>query len=397
MSLRSRLSSIYGEALPSSPAPETDLTSHIEGQWVDTEDGRLLQIERHYPLEYRHGNVTLRELRDLELRELDLLAGQSICVSDCKDLLFLDTETTGLAGGTGTHVFLIGIGFFSEDAFRVVQLFLPELGHEPALLRQLGHVLGEEARASKLVTFNGKCYDINLLETRFIIHRIPFALSSLPHLDLLYPARQVWRGCFADCGLQTLEHRVLGFARNGDIPGYQIPQAYFAYLRTGRFPMLHQILRHNRLDILTLLSLSTVLIRGLNRPEPAWFPCPIAVARILEARGETSRARRILEAALGKAEWLVKRGEILTTLGLLAKKEKDFPAALRYFKDAFGESNRPQLEAYEEAAKILEHQLGDFRRALTIVEQGLRNYSESEALAHRHHRLKCRISGRRWY
>src|SRR5207302_806542 len=144
--------------------------------------------------------------------------------------LFLDTETTGLAGGPGTYAFLVGAGWIEGDAFVVTQHFMRDLDEEPALLAALAPLL---ERAGGVVTFNGSGFDLPLLETRFVLARRRWP-ATLPHLDLLRPSRRVWTGCLDDCRLGTLERDVLGLSREEDVPGAVIPSLYFDWLRRRR-------------------------------------------------------------------------------------------------------------------------------------------------------------------
>src|SRR5207245_11750591 len=166
-------------------------------------------------------------------------------------LIFLVTETTGLAGGTGTYAFLVGAGWIEGDVFVVAQHFMRDLDEEPALLAALAPLL---ERAGGVVTFNGAGFDLPLLETRFVLARRRWP-ATLPHLDLLRPSRRVWTGCFDDCRLGTLERDVLGLAREEDVPGALIPSLYFDWLRRRRAAPLARVFAHNRDDVLSLAAL----------------------------------------------------------------------------------------------------------------------------------------------
>src|SRR5438309_4805441 len=199
----------------------------VGGEVVDTGAGSLLVVRREYPLTHRHGRVPLDGVRRAPL---DVLARVARVEGDglaAERLLFLDTETTGLAGGTGTYAFLVGAGWIEDDRFVVVQHFMRDLDEEAALLAALAPLL---ERASALVTFNGSGFDVPLLETRFILGRRRWP-AALLHLDLMHPARRVWAARFVDCRLSTLEREVLGHRRENDVPGSVIPSLYFDFLR----------------------------------------------------------------------------------------------------------------------------------------------------------------------
>jgi uncharacterized protein len=223
----------------------------VGGEVVDTGAGSLLVVRHEYSLDHRHGRMALDGLAQIPMELLGRLARLDGPAPDPTRLLFLDTETTGLAGGTGTYAFLVGAGWREDDRFVVTQYFMRDLDEEPALLAALAPVL---ERAGGLVTFNGGGFDVPLLETRFVLARRRWP-ALLPHLDLLRPARRMWTACYDDCRLATLEHAVLGLAREGDVPGALIPSLYFDWLRLRRASPLTRVFTHNRDDVLSLAAL----------------------------------------------------------------------------------------------------------------------------------------------
>jgi uncharacterized protein YprB with RNaseH-like and TPR domain len=223
----------------------------VGGEVVDTGAGSLLVVRQEYPTGHRHGRVALEGVRRAPLDVLARLARLPSPPPDPDRLLFLDTETTGLAGGTGTYAFLVGAGWLEDDRFVVTQYFMRDLDEEPALLAALAPVV---ERAEALVTFNGGGFDLPLLETRFVLARRRWP-GMLPHLDLLRPARRVWATSLEDCRLGTLERRVLGLARESDVPGGLIPTLYFDWLRLRRGAPLARVFAHNRDDVLSLAAL----------------------------------------------------------------------------------------------------------------------------------------------
>lgn len=223
----------------------------VGGEVVDTGAGSLLVARQEYPTGHRHGRVALDGVRRAPLDVLARLARFPGPPPDPDRLLFLDTETTGLAGGTGTYAFLVGAGWLEDDRFVVTQYFMRDLDEEPALLAALAPVV---ERAEALVTFNGGGFDLPLLETRFVLARRRWP-GMLPHLDLLRPARRVWATSLEDCRLGTLERRVLGLARESDVPGGLIPTLYFDWLRLRRGAPLARVFAHNRDDVLSLAAL----------------------------------------------------------------------------------------------------------------------------------------------
>lgn len=185
-------------------------------------------------------------------------------------LLAIDTETTGLAGGTGTRAFVIGIARWHDDAITVTQWLLTELGGEPALLAALTAALGQHADESKspatLLSYNGKSYDLPLLRTRWRLARQPDPTQELAHLDLLHPVRRAYRGVWENCRLATVERQLLGIVREDDLPGSEAPAAFTRWLREGDAGDLVRVVEHNRQDVVSLVRLAECMGRHAEQP-----------------------------------------------------------------------------------------------------------------------------------
>lgn len=175
------------------------------------------------------------------------------------DLLFFDTETTGLAGGTGTRAFMIGAADVTVNGLRVRQLTIGNTSAEPAMLEAFRTWLSP---TTILASYNGKSYDAPLLKTRYRLMRQNEPLTGLAHVDLLYPSRRRYRGVFENCRLATIERRVLGIVREDDLPGSEAPGAWLGYLRGGSAHLLRRVMEHNRQDVVTLARLAAHLADG---------------------------------------------------------------------------------------------------------------------------------------
>jgi uncharacterized protein YprB with RNaseH-like and TPR domain len=167
-------------------------------------------------------------------------------------MLFFDTETTGLSGGTGTRAFMVGASDFVPGGLRVRQLLITHLSAEPAMLRAFAGWLSEDTR---LVSYNGRCYDAPLLATRYRLARQGTPLAGIEHLDLLFPTRRRYRGVWENCRLATIERNALGIVREDDLPGSEAPGAWLQYLRGGDAGLLRRVLLHNFQDVVTLAHL----------------------------------------------------------------------------------------------------------------------------------------------
>jgi len=405
--LRRRLSKLYG----TTPAGEaSDLRRRLQkihrpratppleeflgGTWVERAEGRTLVVDRDYEFDYQHGNISLNSALKLTGSELDVLATNA----DFEDFspfetLFLDTETTGLSGGTGTCAFLVGVGYFESSHFRIRQFFLPGYQHERAFLQFLGELV-EATSARFMVTFNGKCYDLNLLGYRYVLQKVEHSFLSLQHLDLLHPSRVLWRDCFANCSLQTLELHLLEYGRRGDIPSAHIPRLYFNYLHTGACASFDRVLEHNRLDILSMVGLLVRAAELCRHPDDRFFVSPLRASRLHQLRGNWAMAERLLEESLNREN--APCPKVLGELGLLKKRLDKRNQALQFFEQSIRLQKRPPVALLVEAAKILEHHLHDFAAALELVTQAL-EFESSPALEHREYRLRQKLAGERWH
>lgn len=227
---------------------------------------RGVQIrETVFPRGHRHGGILLEELHRYEGRIFRYLGGhESYETFRPEKTVFVDTETTGLAGGAGTYVFLVGTGFFDERGFVVRQFLMPELSEE----REMLSLVAEELHPFRsVITFNGMAFDMPLLHTRCIMQGMRPSWSWEHHLDLLPLSRRLWRGRFESCRLACLEERVLDFRREGDVPGHAIPALYVRFLREKRLSLLEPVLTHNALDIASLPALAVSACRLLERGE----------------------------------------------------------------------------------------------------------------------------------
>ncbi|MDP2318753.1 MAG: ribonuclease H-like domain-containing protein [Acidobacteriota bacterium] len=242
----------------------------LGGTVVERAEGAVIVVDREYRANDRHGHRRIGDVIDTLNEEQDALATLTRAWSTAtlpSPLLFLDLETTGLFTGAGTQAFLVGCAAIAGDSIRVRQFLMPGFEHERAVLAELTAWAAEHGA---LVTYNGKTFDVPLIETRFLFHRLPFPLAETPHLDVLHAARRLWRGRpstagpdpdESSCSLSVLEKHLAGLHRVGDVPGFEIPSRYFQFVRDGDARPLEAVLEHNRLD---LISLAAVMARALT-------------------------------------------------------------------------------------------------------------------------------------
>ena len=382
-------------ARPPRPAPEP-VEALVEGEVVDTGAGPLVVVRREYPLDHRRGRFVLGDALDLAAEILDALVPGGVNSLAPERLLFLDTETTGLAGGTGTYAFLVGAGYVAGRRFVLEQYFMRDFDEEPALLAALDSLL---ARAGGVVTFNGNGFDLPLLETRFVLARRRWPVA-LPHLDLLRPARRVWGMAGGDCRLATLERQVLGLEREDDVPGFLIPSLYFAFLRDRRPGPLRQVFAHNRDDVLSLAALLGWFARAADPGAPLTAAEVAGLGRLWERR-DPERAgeyyRRALAAGLDGPE----AHRVRLRLARWEKRRARWEAACELWEAARA-AGWFDVTPWEELAKYHEHRRRDLATARRIVRDALCRAQAAgapwralDSLAYRLARLERRLARQR--
>jgi uncharacterized protein YprB with RNaseH-like and TPR domain len=303
-------------------------------------------------------------------RALKLLLAQARDeIADPDQWLFLDTETTGVAGGSGTYAFLVGVGWWEGGGLEIEQFFLREYSEERALLLALRERIAEHP---VVVTFNGKSFDWPLLETRYRMSRKISLPSPRAHLDFLHPARNLWRLRLGSVRLSELERHVLGWNRGADLLSGLIPQIYFDYLRGGPPERLVPVLNHNQMDLRGLAALSSRILSLLSDAENLGLDGLelFGVSRICEKRGQYTRARNLYEKSIASILPTETDRAARRSLALLAKRQGDFDLACELWRDAVGNS-RHGYDAYEQLAIYYEHKARDPEQARQIVQQGL--------------------------
>lgn len=383
MNLQDRLQNLAGLGLLKSEkrarsAKDSSLAECLGGKTVSTSVGEYIRIEKTYGQSYRHGIVCLSDLPGADMQAITYLAGSQIPKGlDLTKTVFLDTETTGLAGGSGTYPFLVGVGYFESDRFVLEQFFMRDYGEEKALLSDLAELL---EGFSHIVTYNGKGYDLPILKTRYILNRIKSSLEFEAHLDLLFPARRIWKQRVKDCSLSNLENRILGVERVLDIPSYLIPQAYFDFLRTGEKEKIHLILEHNACDIVSLAALLSYLCLLLESPDRMEQIHPedlFSLGRQFFHTGHWDKASWCLEKSAAKAlsDELYLHNCLL--LGKLYKRTGAWEKAEQIWHQTIKEHQHFCLEPYLELAKFYEHRLREYGKALLLVERAIGNLDAS--------------------
>ncbi len=312
-----------------------------------------------------------------------------------ESILYLDTETTGLAGA-GTVAFEVGLGWLEGGKFHVRQLVMRDYPEEKFLLEE---VVRTAERFSTICTFNGKTFDLPLLRNRFIMNRIRTSCLDKPHIDLLHIARRVWKLRLQRCNLTNLEEALLGIPSVDDLPGAQVPERFFSYLKTGDFSLLDDVLDHNEQDIVSLQNLLCHMCRMYENPEQLRFDEDVySMGVALDRFRHTQEARRCYQLAGGTMH-AASQGRLAQSYRKSGEREE----AVRIWREMI-RRREGGITPYVELAKHYEHAEKDYAAAMDAVRQAMIRLSEptlfedsavqdeKNALQYRYDRLKRKAS-----
>jgi uncharacterized protein YprB with RNaseH-like and TPR domain len=321
-----------------------------------------------WPAHARHGTADVGALAELSSDLLSALGGEPLDVPP-ERWAFLDTETTGLSGGTGTLAFLIGCGAITAQGFVLKQFFAREHGEEASMLDALTRWLEP---FDVLVTYNGKAFDQPLLDTRYRLARMRPPFERMVHVDLLFSARRLWRLALESCRLQELEQRILGVERTGDVPGMMIPTLYFEYLRTRDPRPLQPVLKHNAIDILSLACLTAIVPAAFREPERLKRGAEmVGLARWFRKEGRLEDAAVLMREALKRNLDEPLLFDTLWHLADIERKSGRHEHAVELWVELSGLENPRRGEALTRLAIHFEKTARDFACALTYAERAL--------------------------
>jgi uncharacterized protein YprB with RNaseH-like and TPR domain len=373
----------HARKTPVAPPPVD--TTELPFVTTETPRGPLSIRRQRFPPSHRMGRASVLASKGAAAPFLALLAlDPSLAACDPARALYLDTETTGLHGGTGTVAFLVGLAYWDEPrdeaagGLIVEQILVRNLGEEEPML---AHVAERIARASMLITFNGKSFDLPLLRTRFVMARLE-APREPPHLDLVHVARRLHKPRGVECRLVSIERDVLGFVRENDVPSGEVSARYLHFLRTGEAAALLGVIEHNSWDVIAMAALTGLYGEPLDGTQLEASDL-VGLARTLKRAGSMDEAWRAVEQAVaggaGDAS-LRARAELAKARGDRARALADFEVLAASVDDA-----KVRLEL----AKLYEHYLRDHGRALDLVSRGT---GEDPAAAQKR---RVRLEGKR--
>ena len=367
----------------------TDAAAALGGTFEGTPGAGFIVIDRVWPLDQWHGR---RQVGSYQLESDAPLGLFDARLADAgawaRRVVFFDIETTGLSGGAGTVAFLVGCGWFDAGGFRVRQFFLAGPGGERVMLDALARVFGD---CSLLVSYNGRTFDVPLMETRWAFHRTAPPTGDLAHFDMLPAARKLWgrlerrtvasllRSAADDdersCSLSAIERGVLGFHRHADVPGFEIPARYFHFVRTGEAAAVRGVLEHNQYDI---LSLAAVMAHAMWLAREGPMACrdggeQIGLGRLYERAGDVDRAVEAYEMAARMGEQIERR-HALARLAVLLRRASKFEASAAAWQGVLDLADRRvglsplERRATEALAIHHEHRARDLAKARGYAE-----------------------------
>ena len=391
----------YGKDKPLtvSAKKKIPIESLVPGHEFDTIFGNVFSSSHQYSQKHQHGSVPIKPFSRYEVL-CEWAQTNNLAESDISDFVFLDTETTGLSGGTGTIPFMIGAGRFIDDQFMLEQFFLRNPSEEKAQLAALNKfVNGGKA----IVSYNGKSFDLPIITTRYIINQINNPFDEMAHIDLLHITRRVWKRRLKQCNLGNIEKEILGLYRNNeDIPGYLVPEFYRNYVINGDASQIANIFYHNEIDVVSLSALFTILAAILEDPTSEKLSHAediYSIGRLME-----SLNREVIAEEMYASDCFLSSSEEDLTLSLLSrarihKRNRNYSEAIPLWHQAFSLGS---TEAGLELAKYYEHNAKDYQQAIVITTQLLKQaksqtHNEVEQnivgqLAHRLNRLLKKIA-----
>jgi uncharacterized protein YprB with RNaseH-like and TPR domain len=387
-------------------APDTAIEKWVEGRIVETAWGRHFEHERAWHGKRRYGSMDIGSLAEMPADWLGAISEGELRASDVRRWAFLDTETTGLVANHGASPFLIGVGRvigdgLGGDGFQLKQYFMRDFGEEASMLAALSADLED---VETLVTYNGKAFDLPLLENRYRVKRGRSPFGGMQHLDLLFGARRLWGLRLESCRLTHLESQMLGYEREDDIPGGEIPQTYLDYLQKRSLIRMRAVFEHNALDVLGLACLTAVIPGAFAQPEIHTRHAAemVSMGRWLLRAGKEEEALALFRKALFSIDRTehYHRGRIpdevvyrtLWDMALIERRNGQTSEAVTRWTELAGFANPHQIDALVELTKDSERREKNLDQALAWCEQALAIAPGEEDLRRRRERLQKRHS-----
>ncbi len=374
--------------------PPPSLTDTLPGSWEKTSAGDCFIVRKHFPFSLLHGDRELSDLPQIDIFE-SISAYSGISDIPLEQYLFIDTETTGLSGGAGTYVFLVGAAKYENDGIHFAQFFLQDPSNEPCQLAALEEFCSS---VKVVVSYNGKSFDLPRIKNRYLFHGWPAPFQNIFHLDLLHIVRRLWKTQLPTCSLGDVEYHLLGIQREShDIPGWQVSEKFFDYLQNNDPDPLKGVFYHNEVDVISLITLLSYITDRLANPLSTPYRNRedlVQVGRYLYCLSKADQAIEVLSKAL-KNKSLSDESKLLGLISLssIYKKNNELGSAVPLWEKC---ASLDDIQSKVELAMYYEHKISDFQEAIhwTLSAQSSSNKTRlfkiqyKKELDHRLKRLK---------
>mgnify|MGYP001548412667 CR=1 FL=1 len=359
-----------------------------EGREILTPQGVSYAVEASFPATHFHGKFKVFQDADYGAL-LRLLSMEE--KFDLERCVFMDTETTGLAGGAGTLAFMVGLGFYRDNDFWLYQGFLRDPSDEPGMLAYIDELL---AGIDTVVTYNGKSFDVPLMHTRCVLNGFGKVFDGMRHIDLLHLARKVWKHRLPSRNLGTVENEILGFFRSEEeVPGWMAPELYFDYQKTGDATGVVPVFYHNAMDILSLGVMLRVIAALVNDPYAVNSPGVdlVSIARMYTDLKEYDRAIELYEKGIGHDLPADVYQDALMRYAAIFKRQNETNKALSLWERAV---ELGSFDACEELAKYFEHQAKEYEVAMKWTNEGFSCVKRANLSKYQAHRVEGALQHR---
>ncbi|MDO9120664.1 MAG: ribonuclease H-like domain-containing protein [Anaerolineaceae bacterium] len=379
---------------PKAKANNTSMVDAIGecARTIENQLGNVVMVEKSYPYGYMHGVIEFEDMVNVE--SIHKAGRLNNGVDNLKKMIFLDTETTGLSGGTGTMAFLVGIARFDDEGLKLTQFLVEDPSEEAAMLLEFAN---QTSDIEAVITFNGKSFDMPLLKSRYVINRLPIHFTEWGHLDLLHLSRRIWRQRLASRSLKDLEIEILNIPRSEDeVPGWMIPEIYFNYIRSGDASQIANVVYHNAMDIVSLAALYFAITQMLDKDLftsklHSWDV--FAIGQLYEVIGEVNKSITIYEHCLQLIDIeQSKKQEINSRLAKLYKKTACWQKAKVLWET---NGNSGDIEACIELAKYYEHEMRDVPNAFVWTHLAEANLENSNIIRYKKKAIQSELKVRR--
>lgn len=364
-----------GSTKPKFPAQKSNyIADELNAELLSENDPPVYVIQKVIPLHFTYAGLIGADHKNIKI---PLTTKQEFPnLINAEELLFFDLETTGLAGGSGVYPFLIGFGFIENSNFILRQYFLPEFDREIFVFRDLADRFSTK---NTLVTFNGKSYDYPLLKSRFILNRFVNIFEKFAHLDLIHPARRLWKSSIIDCSLGNIEKTIFHFSRHLDIDGYMIPESYFRFIQTGTTEYINRIISHNQQDIISMFNILIYLANAENKSNSV----KLKNSEFAALTKLAIRQNKLKDSGIYMEKLQKNPDDLILEFSLLLKKNNKFEAAVEIWLELL-DKNFNVLVVLEELAKYYEHRKKDISTALLYCGRAIKYLDLLDELGTRH-------------